>query len=142
MSQGALRIEALEVIAVTGQSGRKLDITATLDQLNRLIVALNTGAEIDLVIRETPSGISNVESAAQQIRAALTAPLTLKTEDNLGPWTISREQIAASLQLQLIDNGDGSQRYEVGIDFEVFSAVFRIACAGIDHTTTRRALSL
>ncbi|MCU0498307.1 MAG: VanW family protein [Anaerolineae bacterium] len=131
MSEGLLRIEGLEVIAVSGQGGRRLDIPATLDSLNQVIVTLNTGAEIDLVIRETPSGIANVESAAQQLRAALAAPLTLKTEDNLGPWTISREQIAASLQVQLIDNGDGSQRYEVAIDFEPFRPFLESLAPGL-----------
>ena len=112
--------------ASTSQIGRTLDTSATLAKLNQLLQSLSTGAEIELVIQETQPEIGGVSETSAKVQAALSAPLTLITDDGqggmLGPWTISTEQLSALLKVNSFDNGDGMQQYDVSIDLEPFRA--------------------
>ncbi|MGJ3238109.1 MAG: VanW family protein [Anaerolineae bacterium] len=120
----ALSIEGTSVVVNDGQTGRTLDIQATLDRLNNAILRLDTGAEILLVINETPAQVTSVAAIANQIETALSGPVTLTASDEdgnqLGPWSVSVEQIASLLTVSRIDNGDGTQSYEVDIDMGAF----------------------
>jgi vancomycin resistance protein YoaR len=120
----SLQVEGSVVTSTPGQVGRSLDLNATLDQLNDTIISLTTGAELSLIINETPPVVWNADAAASQTRAALSGPVTLVANDEqgtpLGPWVASVEQIAPLLNIALIDNGDGTQRYEIGVDVEAF----------------------
>jgi vancomycin resistance protein YoaR len=133
--EGAFQLNGTEVVAVSGQIGRTVDIEATLRELNRVIATLNTGAEIPLVIRETPPSTFDVELAETRAKAALSAPLTLVTDDGnggtLGPWTISTDQIAALVRVEEIDNGEGLRRYEVSVDMSPFRAYLESLAPGL-----------
>jgi vancomycin resistance protein YoaR len=105
------------VITTPSQTGLALDISSTLSKLEESLLRLDTGAEIQLTVIEAQPRIRDAEAAAIKMNTALSAPLTLVTEDpkggTLGPWTASVEQIRSLLLLKLVENGDGTLRYDV-----------------------------
>jgi vancomycin resistance protein YoaR len=112
---------------VMGEAGRKLDVDATLRELNRALTGLQPQATIPLVVYEInpPTQVTNAEEVAQVTEVALSGPLTLTAEDAisgapLGPWEITQAQIESLLQVELVDNGDGTTRYEVAADMSAF----------------------
>ncbi|MFW5748862.1 MAG: VanW family protein [Chloroflexota bacterium] len=121
----ALVINGTSVSTTPGQTGYTLDITTTLQTLNERMLTLDGGGEIPLVINETPPLVWNVDEVADQVRAAFSGPLQLTATDSagnaLGPWTISVEQIAALLRIDMVDNADGTRRYVPTIDMSVFA---------------------
>lgn len=118
-----LSIIGTEVSIDTGQTGRALDVTATLD---RLIASLLTGvdAEVELVVHESPARLWNMAEAALHVNTALSGPVQLVAIDPGGeplpPWTITPAQIRALLSVSLTDLGD-DKRYDVSINMEAFA---------------------
>lgn len=135
-------VSGTEVQTVTAQSGRALDIPATLNRLDQAILTQSAGGEIELVINETPPISWDSGIAADRARTALSAPVTLVAEDAngrpMGPWVASVEQIAALLRVDTITNADGTVSYEVGVDVEPFRAYLETLAPGL-ITTTRDA---
>ena len=131
----ALSIEGTNVIISEGQTGRELDVQTTLTRLNEAILRFDTGAEIVLVINETPALVSSVSAIANEIETALSGPVTLTATDEfgnqLGPWTVSVEQIASLLTVSRIDNGDGTQSYAVDIDMGAFETYLYTLAPGL-----------
>lgn len=131
----ALSIEGTSVIVSEGQTGRQLDIQATLSELSNSILRMDTGAEIALVINETPALVSSVAEIANQIETALSGSVTLTATDEfgaqLGPWLISTEQIASLLTVSRINNGDGTQSYDVNIDMGAFETYLYTLAPGL-----------
>lgn len=125
-TNSSLQFEGLNVITSEGRTGQYLDIPATLASLDTIILRMDTGAEIPLVIKETSPLVTSVAGTANQIRTALSGAVTLTATDEvgnqLGPWLISIEQIAALLHVNLINNGDGTQSYTVDIDMGAFES--------------------
>lgn len=134
-SNASLSIDGTTVNVTDGQIGRVLDITATLDALEDVILRMDTGAEIALIINETPALVSSVASVANEIETALSGPVILTATDEngnqLGPWTVSVEQIASLLTVNLINNGDGTQSYEVNIDMGAFENYLNTLAPGL-----------
>ncbi|GAB4336926.1 MAG: VanW family protein [Phototrophicales bacterium] len=130
-----LIIDGTSVMTTLGQMGRTLDITATLAQLDSYILSLAPGGEIPLIVNETPPLMWNAEEAANQIRAALSAPLQLvatgSNGETLGPWTISVEQIGALLQIDLQEASDGTMHYVPSVDLSVFSPYLEQLAPGL-----------
>lgn len=122
----SLQIEGTNVITTKGQAGRLLDIPATLAQLDAIILRQDTGGEIQLVIEETQPLVASVSTTANQIETALSGAVTLTATDEegnqLGPWNVSVEQIAALLSVNLINNPDGTYNYSVDIDMTAFES--------------------
>lgn len=120
----SILIEGTNVTTTPAQVGRVVDVSATLAALDNAILTMSEGATIPLVVRESAPRIWNSEVAATQVRTAVSGPLELIAEsvngERLGPWTASVDQIAGLLQLSLVENGDGTYRYEVGIDMSAF----------------------
>lgn len=134
-ADATLTMSGTTVTTSYGQSGRKLNIPATLAALNSAILALDSGQEIPLVVNETPPIVWNVDEAAQRIRNALSSPLTLTATDvnggQLGPWVVSVDQIASLLSVTLKDNGDGTQSYDVSIDMDSFAPFLETLSPGL-----------
>lgn len=130
-----LIINGRSVSTKPSKTGRTLDIATTLSNLDRIIVGLGTGAEIPLVVNETPPVVWDAEPAAAQVRAALSGPLTLVADNptggTLGPWTVSVDQIAALLKVEKLNNGDGTQRYNVSVDMEAFQGYLEQLAPGL-----------
>lgn len=119
-----LVINGAMVTTTPGSSGTTLDIQPTLAQLEAAVLQLTTGAEIPLLVKETPPLIWDADEAAARARAALSGPVTLVADNPLGgtfgPWTATVEQIAALLEAKLVPNGDGTSRFDVDINVEAF----------------------
>jgi vancomycin resistance protein YoaR len=121
-----LTISGTSVSSTPSEIGRMVNISRTLAQLDASVLNLTTGGEVPLIIEETAPRIVDAEAAAAKARAALSAPLTLiadstiASEQTLGPWTASVEQIAALLGVGLVENGDGTYRYDVAFNPSAF----------------------
>jgi vancomycin resistance protein YoaR len=130
-----LAIEGITVKTTPSKVGRTLDIKSTLSRLDGVIVSLDTGAEIPLVVHETPPVIWDAEIAANKARAALSSPLTLTADDQqggtLGPWIASVDQIAALLVVTLNDNGDGTRSYDVEVNMAAFRGFLDTLAPGL-----------
>jgi len=130
-----LSISGTVVVATPSQTGRALDISGTLDRLEAALLRLDTGAEIPLVVNESQPYIKDAETAAAQLNAALSAPLTLVTDDQkggtMGPWTASIDQIKSLLVLGLTANEDGTQRYEVRVNTEPLRGFLETLAPGL-----------
>jgi vancomycin resistance protein YoaR len=134
-ASGGLVIDGLNVSATNAESARTLDIAATMTLLDAELTALDGGADIPLVIREAPASIAELDASAALARAALSGPITLFADDGmgntLGPWTIQPEQIAALLDVQLVEQADRTYRYEVNLDLEPFRAYLETLAPGL-----------
>jgi vancomycin resistance protein YoaR len=134
-ASGGLTIDGMNVSATNAESARTLDIGATMALLDAELTALDGGAEIPLVIREAPASIAELDASADLARAALSGPITLIADDGmgntLGPWTIQPEQIAALIDVQLIEQADSTYRYEVSLDLEPFRAYLETLAPGL-----------
>lgn len=124
-----------QVITLPGQLGWKLDVESTLANLDRAMLSLASGGDVALVVNEISPSILNTDEAGNQIRAALSGPLELVANgvngERLGPWSISVEQIAALLAIELTNNVDGTQHYQVSIDMDVFSESLNTLAPGL-----------
>ncbi len=120
-----LVLNGTDALATPSQVGRTVDILATLERLNDTISQLNSGEEVPLVVKETRPQIWDAQAAANKAKIALSGPLQLVADNPngaaLGPWTASIDQIAKLLKPSLVDNGDGTQSYDIDIDMAAFS---------------------
>jgi len=116
--EASLKIDGLDVIAVQGQVGRRLDISNTIPLIAEQLKTMKDG-EVPLVVAETPPEIMDVSKQAETARQIIKEPLTLKipgaSEDGPGPWVFSREELAQMLTIEKTNDGDTST-YEVQLD--------------------------
>ncbi len=121
-----LELLGTHILANESQIGRALDIPAALALLRQEILKLESGAEIGLVINETPPAIWSVEEPAAMLAAALSAPLSLYADDSsggaAGPWVATPEAIALMLDVRRVDDSDGSAAYAVSLNPEQFQS--------------------
>lgn len=130
-----LTIDGTTVTTTPGHSGRALDIPAALGTLNTAVMQLTPGMEIPLPVVEAPPQVRDAEDAANQVRVALSAPVTLVADNptggTLGPWTVTVDQIRAVLTLGLVDNGDGTSSYQVEVNPEAFRSFLDTLAPGL-----------
>lgn len=133
--EAALRIDGMQILKTEGQMGRIVDIPATLAALEERLLQLSMGGEVALVIRESTPAVMSVDASAERIEAALSGPLRLVASDEngapLGPWTISVDQIAALLRMEIVNEADGSQRIDAQIDMSVFADYLQTLAPGL-----------
>ncbi|MFN8379115.1 MAG: VanW family protein [Anaerolineae bacterium] len=130
-----LVVNGMDIQTTPAQSGRSLDVAATLGFLDSAIMGLAPGGEIPLVIRETPPLSFDAETAAARARVALSGPLLLVADDGrgnaLGPWTISLDQIAELLRVETVLQPDGTRKYEVVADTGVYQSALESLAPGL-----------
>ena len=130
-----LAISDTNVEATPGQTGRTVDIAASLRRLDDRIISLSPGGEIPLVVNESPPVAWDAEAAARKARIAISAPVTLVATDAdgrpLGPWTATPEQIARLLRVETVQNGDGTYSYDVTVNAEPFRAYLEALSQGL-----------
>ncbi|MEP7288777.1 MAG: VanW family protein [Chloroflexota bacterium] len=104
-----------KVVTSPSQVGRTLDIPATLGLLRPVVLNMNTGAEINLLIRETQPAILDSEAVAQQIRTAVASPIQIYIETSTtkdpGPWQVSPDFIAGMLSVVRVEDANGAAHY-------------------------------
>jgi vancomycin resistance protein YoaR len=134
-ASGGLTISGFDVVATPAQTARTLDVSASLARLDYALTNSAAGTDIPLVIREQPAAIQNLDEAALLAQTVLSAPLTLIADDGqgnpLGPWVLSREQLASALKVELVPVSDGVYRYEVGIDLSSAASYLETLAPGL-----------
>jgi vancomycin resistance protein YoaR len=135
LQNAALVLDGTAVTTTPAQPGRSLDVTAALNDLRGRITALEPGGEINLIVTETQPALADAEPTAAYIRAALGAPLTLTAQDidgnPLGPWTITPQQIASALTVDLTANPNGSAEYTVNVDLSAIAPTLDALAPGL-----------
>ncbi len=99
------------MVAVPGQVGRKLDIQATIGQIQDQLRTLTDGV-VPLVIQETQPAIMDASQQAEAARKILSQPLALSLPEmkdgDPGPWKMSSEQLARMLTIQRTQTATGA----------------------------------
>lgn len=116
MQDATILLTGTNVKTTPSQVGRALDIGASLGLLRKVILNMDTGAEIPLIIKETQPAIQESETAAAKVRAALSGPIQLYIDNpkpDQGPWQISPDFIGGMIGIKRVDDPDGSAHYDV-----------------------------
>ena len=112
-----LSLNGTQVVVTPGQTGRSLDISASLVLITLQLESLRDGI-LDLYIHEAAPVILDASAEADLARRILSEPLVLSLPgseaNSAGPWTIQPEQLAQMLTIQRVDTPDGP-RYQVGL---------------------------
>jgi vancomycin resistance protein YoaR len=131
--EASLDINGLDVVAVPGQIGRRMDLAASMLPLEEKLRSMTDGL-FSLAIEETPPAILDAETAAQQARQVLSAPLVLSVpeaaEGDPGPWTVTPEQLAQLLVIERVDNPEGGT-IQVRLDPEKLRPLLTEAAQGL-----------
>lgn len=116
--EATLQINGIEVVSTAGQIGRLVNVDKTLAQVSAQMQSFTDG-EVKLVIEERAPDIMDASKPAEAARAILSQPLTLSlpnaTENDLGPWIINPQELAAMLVIERVPEGD-KMAYRIGID--------------------------
>jgi len=123
VQEAHLSVNGTQVVAVSGQVGRLLDVDATLVYLTTQLQMFRDG-EAPLVIAEQPPLILDVGAQAAQAQGVLDAPLTLALPGagtgDPGPWTVGVGTLAGLLRIERVDDG-GSASYRLGVDVQALT---------------------
>jgi vancomycin resistance protein YoaR len=118
MVEASLSVEGVDVVVRPGQTGRHLNVPATLEILSSKLQTMQD-AEIQLVVAEDAPVILNAEEQAQIARQILSEPLKLTVPDKQkgdpGPWTFEPDALAQMITIERIDDPQG-ERYQVGLE--------------------------
>lgn len=130
----ALVIDGLEITTTPARSGIVLDKAAALAALRDSVTTLQPGGEIPLTVIESEPQVqaADVEATAAYIRTAISTPLLLVANDAdnnmLGPWRVTPEQIAASLDVQFDPE---TAAYTVDVDMSSFAPYLESLAPGL-----------
>ena len=117
VSEANISIEGTQVLVKNGQSGRVLDVAATLAAITGQIQTMQDGI-VPLVVRQSDPVILSAEAQGELARAALSEPLTLTLPaDASGQATsfqIQPSDLAPLLTFAKVENGSGAQ-YQIAV---------------------------
>lgn len=116
--EASLKIQGVDVVVLSGQIGRSVDIEATLAPLQNQMRNL-TDTILPVSVSESPPAILDVSQQAEIARKILSAPLKLSVPDAVegdpGPWTFEPQQLAEMLTIARVELPEGAT-YQVGLD--------------------------
>jgi vancomycin resistance protein YoaR len=102
----SLALEGTTLVSTPAQTGRWLDVDATLAMLLPAITRFEP-TEAQLVLHEIPPTIRDAEAARAEAEALLAQPLTLVLPDpregDPGPWVLQPADLAAMIGVQPVD---------------------------------------
>ena len=113
-----LHLNGTDVIYTPGQTGRLLDVDATMANLLARLSAFQDG-EVPLVIDEQAPVVQDASAQAESMRQILSVPVTLtitnaQTSDP-GPWKIEPADLASMLTIEAFQTESGGQ-YRVSVN--------------------------
>jgi len=115
--EAGISIEGTQVLVQNGQSGRVLDVPATLAAITQQIQLMQDGV-VPLMVRQSDPVILSAEAQGELARASLNEPLTLiLPADASGQATsvqIQPADLAPLLTFAKVENGSGSQ-YQIAV---------------------------
>ena len=113
-----LHLNGTEVVYTQGQTGRVLNVDATLANLLAQLSDFRDG-EVQLVVEEQSPMVLDASAQAETLRQSLSTPLTLSVADaqpgDPGPWTIEPSVLAGMLAVGRVQTDTGWQ-YQVSAD--------------------------
>ncbi|MCJ7536990.1 MAG: VanW family protein [Anaerolineales bacterium] len=139
--EASLSIEGVEVVVQPSQTGRQLDIPATLESLQLQLETMQDG-EIRLKIEEDTPVILNVEEQAQIAELILSQPLILTVpdplEDDPGSWTFESDFLAQLITIEQVNEPAG-ERYQVGLETDGLTSFLEGIAPqlAVDHQNAR-----
>ncbi len=117
VSEANISIEGTQVLVKNGQSGRVLDVAATLAVITSQIQTMQDGI-VPLVVRQSDPVILSAEAQGELARAALSEPLTLTlpadASGQASSFQIQPSDLAPLLTFAKVENGSGSQ-YQIAV---------------------------
>ena len=120
-----LHINGTEVIYIQGQTGRLLNVDATLANLYAQLSAFQDG-QVQLVVEEQSPLVLNASAQADSLRQILSTPLTISIPDaqpgDPGPWEIEPADLAGMLAIDRVQTGSGWQ-YQISADAQALEQV-------------------
>jgi vancomycin resistance protein YoaR len=123
MENAEVYLEGLDAVTTASQVGRELQIEPTLDLVRDYVMQM-TGAEIPLMIEETPPVVWDATDAATEINTLLSGPRELfianpRAGDPEEPWIASPEALAQMLVIEQVPNEDEqTARYQARLNTE------------------------
>ncbi|MGA9531631.1 MAG: VanW family protein [Anaerolineales bacterium] len=127
--EAQLQVNGTQVVATPGQTGRQLDIAATLESLTPPVSRM-VDAQVELVVAETPPVVSDASQDATRATALLSAPLQLTTETEV-PLSLNPEQVAAMLRFEPIAE---QARYAIRLDSALLQSVLEPLAPDLAHS--------
>lgn len=122
--EASISIYGTEVIVQNGQSGRVLDIAATLEALTRQIQSMQDGV-IPLVVRQSEPVILSAEEQGQLARTVLSEPLSLSlpadTSGAVQTVQIQTADLAPLLTFEKVNDTSGAQ-YQIAVSKPLMTA--------------------
>jgi vancomycin resistance protein YoaR len=114
--EASLAIQGTDVVVNNGQTGRTVDVDASLAAVSAQVQTLTDGI-VPLVVRESPPAILDANAQAELARRILSAPLTLTLleGESGGPWEFDQQMLASMLSFQRVVDGQSAE-YRVGLN--------------------------
>lgn len=115
--EAQITLNGTDVQVTAGQIGRSVDITATLAQLDELLLHERDGI-IPLVVTEQQPEIMDAQAAAGLVREILSQPFTLQMPEGyagLGPWVIEPADLAKLIIIER-SNGETAAEYKIAVN--------------------------
>ncbi len=94
--EASISIEGTEIKTRNGQTGRMMDIPATMQKLQAYFL-IQQDAQIPIIIHEQAPIVADASETAKQARDILSAPLTMRHPNpdlGLEPWVIEPKDLA------------------------------------------------
>jgi len=135
--EATLQLQGTEVTAKPGQSGRMLNVDATLLYLSAQLQTFRDG-EVPLVVQESQPSIKDVSAQADTARSVLSQPLRLVISNaqssDPGPWVYDVQILANMIGVQRVQNGD-----KVDVQVTLNPDTLRQMLAGIETQVDRQS---
>lgn len=113
----SISLENTDIQVTKGQTGRTLDINATLSKLQPYFLVQQNGA-LNLTIKEQVPLAANLEDTANLAESILSQPFTIQAanpDSDTGPWVIDPENLAALLNIEK-DMQEGSSSFQLSLN--------------------------
>src|SRR5260221_45929 len=125
VQEATIVLAGTKVTTTPSQVGREVDIPATLGLLRPVVLNMNTGAEMNLIVKESQPSVKDSEAAGQKVLNAISSPIqiyiepgTAKDVKDPGPWEVSPDFISGMLSITRVDDGNGNAHYEVSANVQ------------------------
>ncbi len=135
MVEANLAIKGTEVEYTPGQTGREMDVDATLERLSEQLRTFSDG-EVALVISEVEPQIADATAVVDTLNQILSGSLTLRIAEaqpgDPGPWILEPWQVIGMLSLEQVEV-DGAWKYEILVDLRSLEVLLEQIAPQVDR---------
>lgn len=124
LREASISIVGTQVVVQNGQSGRVLDVSATLDAVTRQIQSMQDGV-VPLVVLQSEPVVLSAELQGELARSVLSQPLTLtiltEASGESSSLQVSTEQLAPLLVFEKVESDNGTT-YQIAVSHTLMTA--------------------